>query len=128
MRGHMRTQDNAPISALATGGDTARLRTLPRAAASMTPAAPETPAAPPAVAEAPPLRETLEVIATRIQDYLDRNGRNLEFRVDDSTGRTVISVRDTHTGELIRQIPNEEALDMAQRLSANSGTLLDEMV
>ncbi len=71
---------------------------------------------------------TLEAIAASIQDYLQRNGRNLEFSVDDSTGQTVITVRDSSTGEVIRQIPNAEALSIAQRLNANSGTLLDAMV
>ena len=73
-------------------------------------------------------RDQLAAIARGIQDYLQRNGRNLEFRVDDATGETVITVRDATTGEVIRQIPNAEALSIAQRLSAKSGTLLDRTV
>jgi flagellar protein FlaG len=121
----MRTHETQPVSAPATTGDTQRL-------AAIVPPDPVTPAAPAKGAEpvpAKPLpRDALEAIARGIQDYLQRNGRNLEFRVDDSTGETVITVRDASTGDVIRQIPNEEALAIAQRFSANSGTLFDQMV
>ena len=121
----MRTPDTAPVPTGASLNDTARLPVV-------SPVDAIAPAAPAKKAEAPPekpvMRETLEAIAASIQDYLQRNGRNLEFRVDDSTGQTVITVRDSSTGEVIRQIPNAEALSIAQRLNANSGTLLDAMV
>ena len=122
----MRTPDTASISSGAKSrGDTAKLPVL-------SPVDTIAPPAPAAQGESPPqtpvMRATLEAIAAHIQDYLQRNGSNLEFRVDDSTGRTVITVRDSNTGEVIRQIPNEQALAIAQRLNANSGTLLDALV
>ena len=76
----------------------------------------------------PALRKTLEAVASRIQEFLDANGRSLRFSVDEATGNMVISVRSSATGELIRQIPNAEALSVLQRLSADSGTLLDTQV
>ncbi len=47
--------------------------------------------------------------------------RNLSFRVDEGTGRTVITVVDTATHEVIRQIPSEEVLALSQALEAASG-------
>ncbi|MCC6203062.1 MAG: flagellar protein FlaG [Gammaproteobacteria bacterium] len=44
--------------------------------------------------------------------------RNLSFTVDEPTGRTVIRVMDTSTGETVRQIPTEEALALAQHLDS----------
>ena len=44
--------------------------------------------------------------------------RNLEFRVDENSGRTVITVRDSETNEIIRQIPNEQFLAVSGRLKA----------
>ena len=42
--------------------------------------------------------------------------RNLEFRVDSDSGRTVITVRDTETQEVIRQIPSEQLLEISGKL------------
>jgi flagellar protein FlaG len=53
------------------------------------------------------------------------SGRSLEFRVDASSGHTVVSVRNPQTGELIRQIPSEETLRLAAMLGAASNTLVD---
>jgi flagellar protein FlaG len=55
-------------------------------------------------------------VARQIEAYLRSNNRALEFRVDADTGRTVISVRDSETGELIRQIPGDEVLRIAQAM------------
>lgn len=82
----------------------------------------------PKPAPEPAMRETLEAVAHHIQEFLDANGRSLTFSVDESSGDMVISVRSSATGELIRQIPNAEALSVLQRLSADSGTLLDTSV
>ncbi len=56
------------------------------------------------------LSATLERINTRLQE----NGRTVSFAIDDESGRMIIRVTDTHTDELIRQIPSEEALQFSQ--------------
>ena len=43
--------------------------------------------------------------------------RELHFSVDEDSGTTVIKVMDLSTKEVIRQIPNEEALSVARTLS-----------
>jgi flagellar protein FlaG len=63
--------------------------------------------------------------AQQIDSYLKSVGRQVEFRVDDNTGMTVVTVRETATGDVIRQIPNEEVLQLARHFEASSGTLLD---
>lgn len=51
--------------------------------------------------------------------------RDLEFRVDDELGRTVITVYDSETEEVIRQIPAEEVLELARSFKrASEGMLL----
>ncbi len=42
--------------------------------------------------------------------------RNLEFRIDNESGRTVITVRDTKTSKVIRQIPSEHLLEISGKL------------
>ena len=54
----------------------------------------------------------------RLNDYVQSMHRRLEFSVDDTTNRTVVSVIDKDTQEVIRQIPSETALKLAQKLSS----------
>lgn len=42
--------------------------------------------------------------------------RSLQFSVDEETGITVITVRDSESDEVIRQIPAEEMLKLARRM------------
>lgn len=76
----------------------------------------------------PPVQDVSAAVraaAQQIDSYLKSVGRQVEFRVDDATGMTVVTVRETATGDVIRQIPNEEVLQLARRFEAGSGTLLD---
>jgi len=67
---------------------------------------------------------------TRLNDYVQNVQRSLEFSVDQQTGRTVIKVLDAETHQVIRQIPPQEVLALAQELStretegARSGLLV----
>lgn len=101
-------------------------RASERVAASVTnqvQAAVKAPAQPPVVHSA-----QLEDIAKQLDSYIRSVSRSLEFKVDDASGRTVISVRDSETGDLIRQIPNEEALRFAQMAEEQTIVLLKETV
>ncbi len=43
--------------------------------------------------------------------------RRLQFSVSDETGRTIIKVFDKETGEVVREIPPDEATQMVERAS-----------
>jgi len=64
--------------------------------------------------------QALEALAERAAKELDAAAPffrpDLEFKVDDASGRTVITVYHPETEEVIRQIPPEEALQLAQIL------------
>src|SRR4051812_41845404 len=66
--------------------------------------------------------------AKQIDSYLRSVGREVEFHVDEDTGTTVVTVRETANGEVIRQIPNDEVLQLARRFQMNSGALLSLVV
>ena len=68
---------------------------------------------------------TVEAAARQIESYLKSVGRSLEFRVDAETRRTVVTIRDTTSGEVIRQIPGDEMLSLARHLQRNAGSALD---
>ena len=71
------------------------------------------------------MRERMAAVAQQMRDYLRSNGREMEFRVDADTHAMVITVREAASGKVIRQIPNEEALQMRRYLDEWSGTFLD---
>lgn len=73
-----------------------------------------------------PSVEEVRKAAEDIERFLRSVGHRLSFAVDDETGRTVISVRDSETGELIRQVPSEEALRIARNLDRALPTLIRE--
>lgn len=52
--------------------------------------------------------------------------RDLSFSVDDETGVTVVKVIDRETKELIRQIPAEEALQIARTLDKLQGLFIKQ--
>ena len=60
-----------------------------------------------------------------IKQLSQQMDRNLQFHVDEGTGKTVVTVLDRETEEVIRQIPSEELLSVAQRLKEGGGLLED---
>lgn len=69
-----------------------------------------------AVVETETDREKLETAVSSIQDFTQNIQRNLNFSINESTGRTVVEVRDVASGDVIRQLPTEEALRLAESL------------
>jgi flagellar protein FlaG len=75
--------------------------------------------------QAPPTSHKIESVTRQIDSFLRSQNHNLNFRVDQGSGKMVVTVTDGETGEVIRQVPGEEALKMAQRIEDMTG-LLDE--
>ena len=85
------------------------------------------PPAPPVKVQPPvhDLQHTLAVVAEQLNEFMRSSSRDLEFRVDIGANTTVVTVSNPSTGEVVRQIPNEEALRVMRRLNAQSGTFVD---
>ncbi|VVO31308.1 hypothetical protein PS712_05038 [Pseudomonas fluorescens] len=75
-----------------------------------------------------PKRDELEKAVTDIREFVQASQRKLDFSIDDSTGRVVVKVIATESGDVIRQIPSETALKLAQSLSQASSLLFDDKV
>ena len=58
----------------------------------------------------------LSETVTEINDIIRNIQRDLAFNIDEESGRTVIRVIDSESGELIRQIPSESLLALATHL------------
>jgi flagellar protein FlaG len=61
--------------------------------------------------------ENIDDAVKEINEHVQVIQRELQFTVDKDSGITVIKVIDSKTKELIRQIPGEEALSVAQKIS-----------
>jgi flagellar protein FlaG len=81
----------------------------------------------PVVPDTRSVQEVTAAAAAQIESYLRSSGRSLHFSVDTQSGETVVSVKEAATGDVIRQIPSEEALRLAHALQAQGGgsSLLD---
>jgi len=61
-------------------------------------------------------KEDLEKAVSHLKEYVQSMKRDMDFSVDDKTGRFVVKVYDSETKELIRQIPSEEMLAISRHL------------
>lgn len=60
--------------------------------------------------------QELDRAVTQVTEFLKVQNRQLSFSVDDASQRMVIEVMDKESGEVIRQIPSEEMLELAERI------------
>lgn len=68
----------------------------------------------------------IERAVERLEELARNNERGLRFAVDEGSGRTVITVINAATNEIVRQIPAEEVLAIARALRAQGGALVAE--
>lgn len=70
--------------------------------------------------------EQLEAAIDRLNEIAASSQRSLNFSVDDSAEQVVVQVRDLSTDQVVRQIPNEEALRLAESFDRLLGLIFDE--
>lgn len=68
--------------------------------------------------------EKLKSAVAEIEQNVQTVARSLQFAVDKESGRTIITVIDRDTDEVIRQIPPKEVLAIAERLNGGGGLLV----
>lgn len=69
--------------------------------------------------------EQLEDLAEQMDKFVGSFTHELKFRVDEDSGRNVVTVIDSKSGDTIRQIPTEELLDVIARLAEASSGLIN---
>jgi flagellar protein FlaG len=84
--------------------------------------------APPTGKEAPVSEPmNFERTVAQLEAFISNTARGLRFHIDKSSGRTVVTVVNPNNGEVIRQIPSEEVLHLANELRQfGTVNLLDE--
>lgn len=76
----------------------------------------------------PVAREELETAVSAIQDFVKASERQLDFSIDESSGQVVVKVIARQSGEVIRQLPSEVALKLAENLKDANSLLFDTQV
>lgn len=77
-----------------------------------------------------PNQPELDYAVSRLNEYIQNSQRDLHFSVDKGSGRVVVKVIDSATQEVIRQIPSEEVIALAQGLGLkeSAGALFNTQV
>ena len=71
------------------------------------------------------MRANLEAAIEKLNEQMERNGRGLNFAIDEKLNRPIITVRNTATGEVVRTIPNEVVIKVAHNIEDIKGLLMD---
>jgi len=71
------------------------------------------------------MRQQMKEALERLNQQASKDGRKLNFSMDELADRMVITVRESVTGEVIRQIPDEALLRVAHNLEELKGLLHD---
>ncbi|MBZ0333233.1 flagellar protein FlaG [Marinobacter sp. AL4B] len=61
-------------------------------------------------------QQDLGQAVSQLNDFVQNVQRDLQFEVDNESGQTIVKVVDQSTQEVIRQMPNEVALRLAEKL------------
>ena len=69
--------------------------------------------------------EDLTQAIQSLNDMMSALDRNINFAKDPGTGKDVVRVTDSNTGQTIRQIPSQETLNFIKNLDRMVGLLFD---
>jgi flagellar protein FlaG len=80
--------------------------------------------------ESPPQRPEPAQVARAVETIKQlveaKAPNSLSFSIDDSTGRSIVRITDQTTGEMVRQIPSEEMLEIARSIDKLQGMLIKQ--
>ena len=68
-------------------------------------------------------QDKLKMAVQEIEKFVQSVKRNLEFSIDEPSGKVIVRVIASDSGEVVRQIPNEEVLKLANSLNDASSLL-----
>ncbi len=69
-----------------------------------------------------------ENMVKRLDEFLTSMNTGLSFRRDEESGRDIITVYAKDSGEIIRQFPDQELLDVLKRVEKHGALSIDMLV
>ena len=71
-------------------------------------------------------QEVVAKTAQQLESFVASMGRDLSFSVDSTTGYHVVRVTNPQTGEVVRQLPSEELLKIAETMQQTGSGLVNQ--
>lgn len=68
-------------------------------------------------------RQELKEAVVLLNQQVSKNTAGLGFVMDEALGRPIVTVRNTNSGEVIRQIPNEVVVRVAHHMDTAKGLI-----
>jgi flagellar protein FlaG len=72
------------------------------------------------------MMDNMREVVERLNQQMKDNNRNLGFSIDKAINTFVVTVTDSNTGEVIRQIPTEVVVKTAHSIEDMKGILFNE--
>lgn len=72
--------------------------------------------------------EKIQRISELMNNYVRSLQRDIKIQVNNETGNIIIKVISEESGKVIREIPPEEMLRLAERIEELAGTFFDQIV
>lgn len=76
----------------------------------------------------PLTKDQLQATVARLQETLKQVDPRIEISLEKDINQVIFRVVDKESGELIRQIPSEKAVELARLFSGHSGLLVEENI
>ena len=73
-------------------------------------------------------RQNVQAAVSQLNAQMSASKTGLGFSIDDSLAHPIVTVRNTQTGEVVRQIPNEAVVRVAHSIDQLKGLLLNVRV
>lgn len=74
-----------------------------------------------------PKKEEVEKAVSSVNEYISKlRSRELQFSVDEDSGKMVIKIVDTDNKKVLRQIPPEDMLRLADNIGKDKGWLVEQ--
>jgi|GEM_PF-1457403 len=74
------------------------------------------------------LRENFRESVERANERLSDRGASINISIDRTTNDVIVQVKDRDTGDTVRQIPAETALQISRNIDRLTGILVDQKV
>ena len=71
-------------------------------------------------------RKALMSTVKNLNEKLESQELQARFSVDEESGQFIVSITDSNTGKVVRQIPTEEALEFSRNAEKGVGILLNK--
>jgi flagellar protein FlaG len=69
-------------------------------------------------------KEEVSAAVDKLNEAMAASSQSLKFEIDNDTKQIVVKIVDQSTDEVVRQIPSEEALQMAKSIDKMQGLLI----